>query len=336
MLFSCIKKECCIIASIISVILVIFSSFFASPVYAKDLQVGVSPLMLDLGTVKKGESVVGSFFIVTSSKDEIIVRLKASDANFDFFKKPENSDIVNYVSEEDSSGWVYFPENPYVLKPEDNILETKSGTISDWKKVNFILNVPSDADPCYHAFKIEPTPYTLKEEGSSVSIIAMVAITVKFMVEGECEVSGNILDIMQDSSSDYIDVEVYFKNTGTATVLSFSPEVMIFYENGTLLDNKLSGYVHVAPGEIGILNARFDPDKISPGNYLVNSTVVYGANTTSKQVPLTIEKPVAVKLSDPGPVPITSKSTNYYLYLLFMVIIFVSYFIYKKEDKSKV
>ncbi len=328
------KKQFCLASLIIYVSLII--CFFASmdPVSAKELQVGVSPLMLDLGTVTKGESVVGSFFIVTSSQDEIIVKLKSSRSNFDFFKKPANIDIVNSVSEEDSSGWVYFPENPYVLKAADDTLNTKSGTISDWKNVNFVLNVPDDAESCYHAFKIEPTPYTTKEEGSSVTIIAMVAITVKFQVDGECAVEGNILDIMQDISSDYVDLGVYFKNVGTATFSAQSPEVMILYENGTLLDKQRSGSVSIIPGDIGVLNARFDPKKIVPGNYLVNSTVIYGANTTSKQVPLIIEKPEVVKVS--AVVPKASDGMNDTRWILLFLIIMIlvgAYKFYKAEDR---
>ncbi|MBW6461425.1 MAG: hypothetical protein K0B07_00025 [DPANN group archaeon] len=307
---------------------------FTNPIYAKELQVGVSPLMLDLGTVKKGESVVGSFFIVTSSQDDIIVKLKSSRSNFDFFKKPINIDIVNYVSEEDSSGWVYFPENPYVLKSTEYVLNTKGGTISDWKNVNFVLNVPEDAESCYHAFKIEPTPYTTKEEASSVSIVAMVTITVKFQVAGGCEVNGNILDVMQDTSSKYIDLGVYFKNTGNATFSAYSPDVMIFYENGTLLDKQRSGYAYFTPGDIGVLNARFDPKKIVPGNYIVNTTVLYGANTTSKQVPLTIERSVVAKISTVvSKTPDGTDNTFWILLLAIILIIVGAYKFYKVEDK---
>ncbi len=312
-------------------IIAMFLLFFSGPVSAKELQVGVSPLMLDLGTLKKGESVVGSFFIVTSSQDEIVVRLKSTRSNFDFFKKPENLKIVNYVSEEDSSKWVFFPENPYVLEPTDDVLNTKAGTISDWKRVNFVLNVPDDAEPCNHAFKIEPTPYAAKEDGNSVNIIAMVAITVKFIVEGGCEVSGDILDIMQDTSSNYVDLNVYFKNAGTATVSAFSPDVQLFYENGTLLDETMSGTVYTTPGDISVLKARFNANKVLPGNYLVNASVIYGANTTAKQVPIIIEKPEIINIVTTGSTTSVGEKSN--IYLLFILILIVAYLIYKREDK---
>ena len=325
------RKQFCISLSILSIVCIIFLFFFSGSVSAKELQVGVSPLVLDLGTLEKGESVVGSFFIVTSSQDELVVKLKSSRSNFDFFRKPENVDIVNYVSEEDSSKWVYFPENPYVFKSTNESLNIiKSGTISGWKRVNFILNVPEDAEPCYHSFKIEPTPYAAKDQGNTVSIIAITAITVKFMVEGECDVSGNILDMMQDSSSEHIDIEVYFQNTGTATLSLFSPEVMIFYENGTLLDKTHSGYIYVRPGEIGVLDARFNPDKIFPGDYILNSTVVYGANVLSKQVAVSIEEPRVIEVSKSSSQTIFP-ATNYNFLIFFIVILVMAFLVYRKK-----
>ncbi len=311
----------------------IFISFIlAVPVSAKEFQVGVSPLVLDLGTLERGEKVVGSFFIVTSSSDEIVVKLKSLPINFDYFKKSANSDIVNLASEEDSSGWVYFPNNPYVLKSTNVSLNTKGGTISDWKKVNFVLEVPDDAQPCYHAFRIAPTPYISKDSGSSVSIVALVAITVKFKVDGVCVVSGNVLDIMQGSSGNNVILDVYFQNTGTATFSSYSPDIAISYENGTLVDAGHSAYVSVLPGEIGILSASFNPEKIPPGNYIVNSTVLYNINSSSKQVMLSIETPKIIPKAEVSHLDIP-KGNNIFLIILIIILV-VAYLIYRKGDRN--
>lgn len=308
----------------------IFISFIlAAPVSAKEFQVGVSPLLLDLGTLERGEKVVGSFFIVTSSPDEIVVKLDSSPVNFDFFKKPANSDIVNFASEADSSGWVYFPDNPYVLKSTNVSLKTKGGTISDWKKVNFVLEVPDDAEPCYHAFRIAPTPYISKDSGSSVSIVALVAITVKFKVDGVCVVSGNVLDIMQGSSAKNIILDIYFQNTGTATFLSYSPDVAIYYENGTLVDTARSAYVSVLPDEIGILSVAFNPEKIPTGSYIVNSTVFYNINSSSKQVMLSIEKPKIIPEAEVSRLDIVQGNNMFWIILI--IILVVAYFIYRKD-----
>lgn len=328
MILSFSKKQFCAASYILMIYIFIFF-ILTAPVSAKEFQVGVSPLVLDLGTLDRGEKVVGSFFIVTSSPDEIVVKLDSSPANFDFFKKPANSDIVHLVSEEDSSGWVYFPDNPYVLKSTNLSLNTKGGTISDWKRVNFVLEIPDDAEPCYHAFRIMPTPYISKDSGSSVSIIALVAITVKFKVDGVCVVSGNILDIMQGSSAKNIILDIYFQNTGTATVSSYSPDVAIYYENGTLVDTGRSGYVSVSPGEIGVLSAGFNSDKIFPGNYLVNSTVFYNINSSSKQVMLSIEKPKIIPETEVSRLDIARGNNMFWIILL--IILIAAYFIYRKD-----
>ncbi|MCK5063497.1 MAG: hypothetical protein KAR23_06215 [Candidatus Aenigmarchaeota archaeon] len=313
-----------------TVLIYIFISFILiAPVSAKEFQVGVSPLLLDLGTLDPGEKVVGSFFIVTSSPDEIVVKLTSSPANLDFFKKPANSDIINLVSETDSSGWVYFPSNPYVLKPTNISLNTKGGTISDWKKVNFVLEVPDDAEPCYHAFRIMPTPYISKDSGSAVSIVALVAVTVKFKVAGVCVVSGNVLDIMQGSSANDVILDIYFQNTGTATFSSYSPDVAIYYENGTLVDTASSGYVSVLPGEIGILSVGFNQEKIQPGNYLVNSTVFYNINSSSKQVMLSIEKPKFIPKTEVS--SLNNPQGNNTFWIILIIILIVAYFIYRKD-----
>ncbi len=308
----------------------IFISFIlTAPVSAKEFQVGVSPLLLDLGTLNRGEKVVGSFFIVTSSPDEIVVKLGASPANFDFFKKPANSDIINIASEEDSSGWVYFPDNPYVLKSANISLNTKGGSISDWKKVNFVLEVPDYAEPCYHAFRIVPTPYISKDAGTSVSIVALVAITVKFKVAGVCVVSGNVLDIMQGSSDKDIILDIYFHNTGNATVTSYSPDIAIYYENGTLVDAARSGYASLLPDEIGVLSASFNPEKIHPGTYIVNSTVFYNINSSSKHVVLSIEKPKIIPKLEVSRSDIPQEKNMFWIILI--IILVIAYFIYRKD-----
>jgi len=311
------------------IILSLFCSDFA---FARELQVGVSPLLLDLGNVTPGESIVGSFFIVTSSDDEIIVKLESFRSNFDFFRKSENVDIINYVSEEDSSSWVFFPSNPYVLKSEDEELMTSAGAISGWRKVNFVLNVPFDAEPCYHALKIHPTPYLAKESGSGVSIIALTAITVKFNVEGECNIGGKILDVMQGDSanSNAIDLDIYFQNMGSATVLAYSPKLTVYLENGTLIDQVTSGYVYVTPNDIGLLNVRIDSTKITPGKYILNTTVVYGANITSKEIELVIIEPKIVK-SQPNIIIKDTYESNIFWFFL-VIILIVAYILYKKDN----
>ncbi|MCK4968664.1 MAG: hypothetical protein KAS12_06415, partial [Candidatus Aenigmarchaeota archaeon] len=227
--------------------------------------------------------------------------------------------------------WVFFPNNPYVLKSKNETIKTIGGSISDWKKINFVLNVPKDAETCNHAFKINPSPYAAKELNNAVSIVAMTAITVKFNIGGECIINGTIIDAVQSkSSNDNTNLGVYFQNIGTATIIANSPKTTIAFENGTIIDNTNSGYISVTPNEVGILNMQFNSKKIVPGNYIITTNVVYGMNETTKQIKVTIVKPENI---------ITIKSTktnktdsNYAYWILVLLIIIITYSIYKKDD----
>lgn len=301
---------------------------------AKELQAGVSPIVLELGTLGRGTSTVGSFFIVTSSRDELVVELDAQRTSLDFFRKPEYSGILGKVSEEDGSPWVFFPANPYVLKHENETLKTASGgSITDWKKVSFVLNVPKDAEPCNHAVQIRPNPYIAEEYGTAVNIVAITSITVKFAVEGECAISGRILDITQkeDSPDGNVEIDAYFQNTGTATVSAHAPSIAVYSENGTKIDAQPSGYTYVKPGEISVLSAKFSSGKFQQeGRYAVNATVHYGANSTSKEATITIRRPEAASLEG-QPEESGAGKNNYFVLLILIIIVAAAYRIYKDD-----
>lgn len=303
--------------------------------FAKELQAGVSPITLDLGNLSRGTSTVGSFFIVTSSKDEILVKLDAQRTNIAYFKKAVYAGIADKVSEEDSSRWAFFPSNPYVLKPANESLKTAGGSISDWKKVSFVLNVPPDAEPCNHALHIRPNPYVVEEYGTAVNIIALTAITVHFNVEGKCEIKGRILDILQnEGAADSVEIGIYFQNTGTATVSAYAPAVSAYYENGTKIAAIESGHTYVKPGETAILTAKFSPESFAEeGMYKVNATVEYGVNSTSKEATILIKHPGAAAAGD-SLVKIDSSKSNYLVWLIIIAIIIIAYRIYSKDEKD--
>ncbi len=308
---------------------------FTQPSYA-ELQAGVSPLVLDLGTLEPGASTVGSFFIVTSSDDEILVALSSQPTGPDFFKKPEYAGIANKISEEDSSGWAFFPSNPYVLKPQNESLRTAAGSISDWKRVNFVLNVPKNAEPCNHAFQVRPSPYIAREFGNGVNIVAVTAITVKFLVQGECNIDGRILDIMQNENARDVQVNVYFQNTGTATVSAYVPEIAVYFENGTKADSQPSGNSVVKPGETTIFSAGFAPAKFLFGQkYVVNATVFYGANSTSKEAVLAIHEPKPAPVQGQAITGGNAGGYNYAFLIILLIIIAIAYYVYRDDLKEQ-
>jgi|GEM_PF-748095 len=303
---------------------------------AKELQAGVSPIVLTLGNLSKGTSSVGSFFIVTASTDEILVKLDSQRSSIDYFKKPEYAGIMDKVSEEDSSGWAFFPSNPYVLRHTNESLKTTGGSIADWKRVSFVLNVPEDAEPCNHAFHIRPNPYVAEEYGTAVNLVVLTAITVMFNVEGKCDINGRILDIFQNekSTDGMVNIDVYFQNMGTATVSAHAPSISLYYENGTLIDSKQSGYTYVKPGEAKVLSAKFSANNfLEEGIYTVNATVAYGVNSTTKEAAILIKHPKIVPAAGPAQKTESNRS-NYLILLILAIITYAAYRIYKDDGKD--
>ncbi|MBU4300212.1 hypothetical protein L6303_00035 [archaeon] len=317
-------------------IIFLFAFALSTTADAKDLQAGVSPIVLDLGNLSKGTSIVGSFFIVTSSKDEILVKLDAQRSNIAYFKKPDYVGIADKVSEEDSSSWAFFPSNPYVLQHTNESLKTAGGSIADWKKVSFVLNVPSDAEPCNHALHIRPNPYVVEEYGTAVNIIALTAITIMFNIDGKCEVKGRILDILQneETTDGTVEIDVYFQNTGTATVSARASSISAYYENGTKIGSLASGHTFVKPGKTTIMSAKFKPESFSlEGMYKVNATVDYGVNSTSKEATILIKHPKAITTPEPV-AKIESLRSNYLVWLIILIIIIIAYKLYSKDEKD--
>ena len=70
---------------------------------AREYQVGVSPPVLDLGILERGEETVAEFFMITSSTEDLLVKLRATRGIPDFFSKQAYSARVDEYSEEDAS-----------------------------------------------------------------------------------------------------------------------------------------------------------------------------------------------------------------------------------------
>ncbi len=302
---------------------------------AKEIQAGVSPLILDLGELEPGSSAVGTFFVVTSSQDELVVGLSSMKSSWEFFRRPEYASIADEVSEEDSSKWVFFPSNPYVLKAENASVKTAGGSISDSKKVSFVLNVPKNAEPCNHAFQILPTPYVAEQYGNGVNIAALTAVTVKFSVKGDCRVEGHLLDISQKdaASSGRVGINLYFQNAGTAAFFAQATSIAVYFENGTKIGSKSSGSVYFKPGEVKTIWAEFDSNKFpTDGMYIVNATVAYAVNTTSKQVVLPIKKSKSASSGAVVGAPAAKSRNNYLILLILAIIIAVAWRTYKGNE----
>jgi len=303
--------------------------------FARDLQVGVSPTRIALGEIAPGSEAYSAFSLVTQSQDEILVGLGAIPAGRDAYNKPENAPLSNISSDADPSGWVSFPANPVVIMPINRSIETLGGSISGWRGAGFNVHVSKDAEPCYYAFQIRPTPYAGAAYETGVTIAAITVVTVFFKVPGTCIRDGAILDIQQGiSASGNIEIDTYFKNTGTATIDSHVTELKIYAENGTEVAASMSGAQKIGPGKTTAFPIDFSPRLLEVGKtYRAVSTVSWGTKSATKSVLLTIERieiptGAAIPAADDGGVWAFS---GIRLLILILIILAASYWVYKRD-----
>lgn len=270
--------------SYMSVLLALALVLSATPAFgAREYQVGVSPLVLDLGTIKSGEEKVANFFIVTASTEDILVNMDSLRGNSDFFKKPEYAGFISGYSEEDTSAWIMFPSNPVVLSPQKEALSTPAGQIFGWRRVNFVVRVPPDAEPGYHIALLRPSPYVSGGKSLGVNIVAVSSLNVFFRVPGEASRSGQVLDIIPEKyDSRGAQLSVFFKNTGTVTVMAEAKAVEIYNSTGSVMESRQSGGQYINPGDTQAFTLSFDPEKVRSGTYDVSARVEYLTGSATK------------------------------------------------------
>ncbi|MEM7825367.1 MAG: hypothetical protein QW412_00725, partial [Candidatus Aenigmatarchaeota archaeon] len=195
--------------------------------HAKDFSVGVSPSFIDLGEVQKESSKPVTFFIVSPSNQTLIVYLQPTQPLIDFFNIPQYKDYIFNYSEEQVSSWIQTFSNPVELKPMGEIT-TYGGNIRGWREVNFLLNVPKNAEPGYHLVEIVPRPILPESSLGQVGIgiTSITPVVILFKVPGDAIRGGKILDITTGRySTNGVEILIHFLNTGTVTVSPIAEEV---------------------------------------------------------------------------------------------------------------
>ncbi|MGC8993282.1 MAG: hypothetical protein ACP5F8_01720 [Candidatus Aenigmatarchaeota archaeon] len=195
-------------------IILFFLLFIARPSFSQ-YSIGVSPSIIDLGTIEPGNTQRVKFYIVSPSNEEILVNLKEEPGSLDFILSRYPQTISNY-SEEDASKWVRYFSNPVVLKPQLEPLNTPIGKVSNWREIEFLLSIPKNAEPGYHSFAILPEPQFVSQARGQVSvgIVALTKVNVIFRIPGEVLRKGEILEVLGEGNK----VKVYFKNTGNVSM----------------------------------------------------------------------------------------------------------------------
>jgi hypothetical protein len=304
-------------------ILVMFLPIFALSSFAEDeLFVGVSPQIINLGELERGTTNIVKFYVVTVSEKPLLVYLETEKGLIDFFKNRYASFIFNY-SEEDTVEWIKFLSNPVELKSQNETLKTGYESIKGWREVDFLLEVPKDAEPGYHLVKINPNPSATTEISGGVGtrIVAMTSISIIYKVPGEAIRDGIILDTVPGNyRTNELGIDTYFQNTGTTTIIAMATQ-KIYDNDGNFITEIYSAKEALKPKEVRNLKSFLPLTGLSFGDYKVFTEVSYttGSSYKNSTIPITQEALVAAK---PKP-----EEFPYWIYIV--IIIILAFIIYR-------
>jgi hypothetical protein len=268
----------------------LFLTCFAFISSAEDrLFVGVSPSIIDLGEIERGTTNLVKFYIVTISEDPILVSLEPENGRLDFFDNNYVNSILNF-SEEDTASWVKFLSNPVELKPQNETLSTNYESIKGWREVDFLLEVPRNAEAGYHLIKVKPTPIetSVTKEAVGANVIAITSINVIFKIPGDAKREGMILDSTPGKyGQNNLEINTYFQNTGTTTITAKAIQ-RVYDKDRNFITEISSPKLFVKPSEVKTLNSFLPLTNLSFGDYQVLTTVSYTTDSAYKNSTISI------------------------------------------------
>ncbi len=306
----------------------LFLILFDFRAYAQNYIIGVSPSVIDLGRISRGSSRMVAFNVLTPSNSTILVNLESSEGMPEFFSLTNRKNYLLNYSEENPSSWVQPFSNPIELKPgAEEIIKG----IRAWREVNFLLNIPENAEPGYHLIKITPRPYlpTTSLGQIGVQIATVTPVMLIFNVEGNAIREGKILDITVRTSGTNAEIQVHFLNTGTVTISARASKIEVYDKNHTLIATLSSGTKKVKPGEKVILSSFLPLSKIKDNELFVHARVDYLTDCTEKNSTVFIQPKIAaavVKPAKPFVIPL------WLIVLIFFVLISILVYKWFHED----
>jgi len=306
-------------------LIVIFLTLFMPRIHAQS--VGVSPPFLDLGEIQPGTTKIATFYLITISEQVSLVHLSKVKGNLDFLMKDEHKAKLFNYSEEDILPWIEFINNPVELKKTDETLKTTTGArITGAREINFIINVPKNAEPGYHMGMVNFNPLAA-ESGKMFAIKAVTPLTFIFKVPGKAVREGRILDV---SSGSYYNngllIDIFFENTGTVSMMIAPADIKIFDKNNNLIGTATSNYVYVKPGELKHMVAFWDVKDVEYGKYKVIANLDYISGYASKESTVEVyEKP------EMPPARVVEKEFIFPWWVFVILIVIIAAYIYYKR-----
>lgn len=261
------------------VMLAVIALCLPEPVMA--LQVSIAPPTIDAGDMLPGESKSMSFYITTDHDNNLLVDISAKKPRREFYDPVKDKGRYRYsfvaenASEEDITGWVIFMDDSVVLTPKITMYHIEGGGIVNAnKEVEFILNVPGDAEPGYHGGVVLPYPrISIHEEGTGLGIITVPEMGYVVNILGEARRDAEIAGIsLRKDAPERGTLSVLVKNKGTVTISAVADQVRVFDSDNQTVAWLGSGGVWIEPGNIGVLEMRLDTRGME-GSYGISAHV---------------------------------------------------------------
>ena len=296
-----------------------FSLIFILSVNAQ-LNIGVSPPVLNLGNINPDSSKIARFYLISPSSETILTYMTPVDGKIDWFKNSDFKDYTSNFSEQSVSSCVEFINNPVKLE------QTKDEMIKGASEVTFILKVPKDIEPGYHMGMINLNPAG-PEKKAMFNIKAVVPLTFIFSVPGKAIRDARIIDIVPgDYSGDNLNLKMFVQNIGTVTLQSVNGIIDIFDKDGKKIITLSTSGNRIKPDEVSNFNLLWPVRNVEEGIYNAKltfdySTCIVSKNTTIKVTKISIPTPQVVKEAYVFP---------WWVILVLIIIFVIAYFIYKR------
>ncbi len=265
-----------------------------APSFAQALSIGVTPFSADMGIVESGKNYVVEFFVLSDSNEEVVLDVKYRPADSDFLNKRPAKRYVfvpEEASEQDMATWVEFIEEVVTVPSYRQDFFSGSQKVNANKKISFIVRIPRDAEPGYHAGYVSLDPRSRRQAiGTNVGIITVVDFLFVFRVPGEATRSGYIVGIVHEPERR--DVDVLLKNNGTVTLRVQNSGLRLARKGQPDIYTQANG-ASIPPGNLVSIPMPFDPQAVPGGEYTVEafSSWVTGSSSYARQVFITSVPP---------------------------------------------
>ena len=263
---------------------------------AEALSLGAAPGVMEIGELKRGKEYAVDFYLLTNSKSEMVVGFGTNEAKNSMYARNRTSRytfIPALASQEDFLDWIEFIRKRVVVSDQDSFkVRFPDGSIVNAnEKVSFIIDVPQDAEPGYHAFEVVLKPKIGGGSGMGLSTIGVTRPVFIFKVPGEAERKGVIEGVAASRNGNRVSLDVLFRNTGTVTVSARISSLKIYNETGHYITTVKGGSVLVPPKSTKILRVYWtDEDMTRQKKIKVEATADYLTGRITKETMVTVPK----------------------------------------------